>query len=147
MQPSTVENGWEIVRIWIFKSPLIAVIKCKRICSAVLVFDCSVFHSNHFGRRTAFSWLLQKSCPPSQAQCFFFFLIWVACQPASHVCPVHSREQGLLVLQEKGVLAYQNHRTCDILRYPLHSIPAFATQTLWHNEFFVFFSWQEVLNQ
>lgn len=82
MQPSTVENGWEIVRIWIFKSPLIAVIKCKRICSTVLVFDCSVFHSDHFGRRTAFSWLLQKSCSPSQAPCFFN----MSSLPASITC-------------------------------------------------------------
>lgn len=134
--------GWEIVGIWIFKSPLIAVIKCKRICSTVLVFDCSVFHSDHFGRRSAFSWLLQKSCSPSQAPCFFN----MSSLPASIAClPCPQQRTG-----STGAAG----KRCARLSAPSYlwyfKISASFYSCPRHTDIvaqWVVFLWQEVLNQ
>lgn len=60
------------------------------------------------------------------------------CQFASHVCAVHNKEQGillllLLLLQEKVYSVISIVIPAIFLSYPLHSIPALSAQAFWQN--------------
>lgn len=94
-------------------------------------FDCSGFCSDHFGGRRRNAFLLAPSNEPrSPSQAVFNERL-----PADI-----TRPSGALPLlqEEEEEEARSPISTCDILRYPLRSTPAIATQTIWQNLFLLF---------
>lgn len=91
MQPSTVYLDRKIVRILILKAP-------KNRESALLFWHLNAPISIEI-TLLGDGWL--SSCSFKRAALSCSLNDFNACQEALHVCAVHNREQGILVLQEK----------------------------------------------